>query len=121
MKKTGWLSLLFFMLMLSAVNVQAQEHNYTLENVFSLLENNFSKYPWAHIYYSRKTPDSGRYYVKIWRRPYDNGEVVLVNMVRNGWRYEIKVNFTGRKEVFAKRSHDIRNSLYTSIADLLPN
>jgi hypothetical protein len=120
MKKTGLLSLLFFMLMLAAVNVQAQEDNYTVENVFTLLESNFSNYPWAHIYYNRKIPDSGRYYIKLGRYLYDGGEVVLLNMVRNGWRYEVKVNFAGQKEVFAKRSKDIKNSLYTSIADLLP-
>ncbi|MDR1256490.1 MAG: hypothetical protein LBJ86_01940, partial [Spirochaetaceae bacterium] len=85
-----------------------------------LLENDFERYPWAHIYYNRKIHDGSPESVKVMRQTYTDGEVVTMRITKDGWRYELKLNFAAEKQTFAKRSYDIKNAVYQAINELLP-
>jgi hypothetical protein len=105
---------------LCAVNISAQENNYSAQDIVNMLNSNFEKYPWAHLYYSRKIPDNGRPSTKFASQAYEGGEVVTAEITKGGWRYELKINFTNEKQIYAKRGYDVKMALYQSIGDLLP-
>jgi hypothetical protein len=107
-------------LLLCAVCAWPQNQDYTLQDAVLLLENNFEKYPWAHIYYNRKIHDNSKESVKVMRQTYEQGEVVTMRITKGGWRYELKLNFTTEKQTFARRSYDIKHAVYQSINELLP-
>jgi hypothetical protein len=104
--------------MLCAVGAGAQELNYTADEAIQLLENDFSKYAWAHVYYNRKIHDDSNSSTKVARQVYDNGEIVTLQIVQGGWRYEIKLNFINEKQVFAKRSYDVKKTVFHSLDDM---
>jgi hypothetical protein len=105
---------------LCAVNISAQEDNYSDQDIVNILNSNFEKYPWAHLYYSRKIPDNGRPFIKFARQAYETGEVVTAEITKGGWRYELKINFTNEKQTYAKRGYDVKMALYQSLGELLP-
>jgi hypothetical protein len=109
-----------FLLCVCTASVRAQEQVYTLQDAVLLLENDFEKYPWAHLYYNRKIHDGGPESVKVMRQTYEQGEVIAMRITKSGWRYEVKLNFTSEKQAFAKRSYDIRYAVYQSINEILP-
>jgi hypothetical protein len=120
MKKFFYSFLTLTVLALCAADINAQENQYTVEAIVDILNEDFEKYPWAHIYYSRKIQDQGGPLTKFVRSAYENGEIVTAEIRKGGWRYEIKLNFITAKQVYAKRSHDIKLALYSTISDLLP-
>ncbi|MDR0409607.1 MAG: hypothetical protein LBH18_04335 [Spirochaetaceae bacterium] len=117
MKKISVYLTLFFAL--CAVDVSAQELNYTVDEAVQLLENNFSKYPWAHLYYNRKIHDDSSSSTKVARQAYDDGEIVTMIITYGGWRYEVKINFITEKQIFSKRSYDIQKVVLHSMDDLI--
>ncbi|MDR2659279.1 MAG: hypothetical protein LBC27_04740 [Spirochaetaceae bacterium] len=105
--------------MLCAIYANAQELNYTAEEAVQLLESDFSKYAWVHLYYNRKIHDNSSPSTKVARQVYEDGEIVTMQIIYGGWRYEIKLNFIHEKQIFAKRSYDVRKAVYHSIDDML--
>jgi hypothetical protein len=117
MKKYPVLFALFF---ICGLTVWPQEQKYTVEEAVRLLESDFAKYPWVHLYYSRKIHDASAAATKVMRQTYENGEIVTMNITRGGWRYEVKLNFASEKQAFAKRAHDVKTAVYQSINEILP-
>jgi hypothetical protein len=110
----------FALFILCAASLWAQEQAYTLQDAVLLLETDFEKYPWAHIYYSRKIHDGSPESVKVMRQTYEQGEVVTMRITKGGWRYELKLNFAVEKQAYAKRSYDIKYAIYQAINEILP-
>jgi hypothetical protein len=113
-------SVVFALFILCAAYALPQEQTYTLQDAVRLLESDFEKYPWAHIYYNRKIHDSRAELVKVIRQTYEQGEIVTMRITKGGWRYELKLNFSTEKQVFVKRSYDVREAVYQSINEILP-
>jgi hypothetical protein len=106
---------------LCIVDIGAQENIYSIDDVLNTLNSDFEKYPWAHLYYNRKIHDNGRPYVKFLSQAYENGEVVNVEIRKGGWRYEVKINFISEKQIYAKRTYDIKMAIYQMISEVLPD
>jgi hypothetical protein len=113
-------TVLFVVLFLCGLNGWSQEQNYTVEDAVRLLESDFSKYPWVHLYYNRKIHDSSSAVTKVVRQIYENGEIVTMRITRGGWRYELKLNFASEKQAFAKRAYDVKTAVYQAINEILP-
>jgi hypothetical protein len=122
MKRYLWIFLTLTIFALYAVNISAQEQEkeYSIENILDILDEDFENYPWAHIYYSRKIPDQSMERIRFVRRVYGQGEIVTIQIRKRGWRYEVKINFAKEKQVYAKRSYDIKMTVYHIITDLFP-
>ncbi|MDR0663563.1 MAG: hypothetical protein LBF80_05745 [Spirochaetaceae bacterium] len=105
---------------LCAVDISAEENEYTAEEIVAMLDKNFATYPWAHIFYNRKIPDQGGPRTRLSGGAYGQGEVVTVEIRKDGWRYEIKINFSNERQAYAKRSYDVKKAIYHSITELLP-
>jgi hypothetical protein len=110
----------FALLILCAASVWAQEQTWTLQDAVLMLENDFERYSWAHIYYNRKIHDGSPESVRVMRQTYEQGEVVTMRITKGGWRYELKLNFATEKQTFARRSYDIKHAVYQAINELLP-
>jgi hypothetical protein len=117
MKKIPVFLLVSFML--CAIYASAQELNYTADEAVQLLESDFSKYAWVHIYYNRKIHDAGAPLTKVSRQVYEDGEIVTMQIVQGGWRYEVKLNFITEKQIFAKRSYDAKKLVFHSMDDIV--
>jgi hypothetical protein len=117
MKKIPILLLISFML--CAVDAGAQELNYTVDETIQLLESDFSRYAWVHIYYNRKIHDDSGPLTKVARQVYEDGEIVTLQIVQGGWRYEVKLNFISEKQIFAKRAYDAKKLVFHSMDDLI--
>ncbi|MDR2659024.1 MAG: hypothetical protein LBC27_03425, partial [Spirochaetaceae bacterium] len=61
--------------MLCAIYANAQELNYTPDEAVQLLESDFSKYAWVHLYYNRKIHDDSSPSTKVARQIYEDGEI----------------------------------------------
>ncbi|MDR2803830.1 MAG: hypothetical protein LBB22_06040 [Treponema sp.] len=119
MRKFAFLGTILVVLL--ATTVWSQESDYTIEDALQILESDFSKYGWAHIYYSRKIHDESRIStkVKIVRQIYDSGEIITMQIFYENWRYEIKLNFITDKQVYARRSYDVKQIVFHTLDDLV--
>jgi hypothetical protein len=119
MKKFTFLGTMLVVLL--TMTVWPQESDYTIDDALQILENDFSKYGWAHIYYSRKIHDETNSLtkVKIVRQVYESGEIITMQIYHNNWRYEIKLNFITDKQVYARRSYDVKQVVYHTLDDLI--
>jgi hypothetical protein len=117
MKKITVFLLVSFML--CAIDAGAQELNYTTDEAVQLLENDFAKYAWVHIYYNRKIHDAGAPLTRVARQVYEGGEIVTMQIVQGGWRYEVKLNFITEKQIFSKRSYDAKKLVFHSMDDII--
>ncbi|MDR2602125.1 MAG: hypothetical protein LBC53_06710 [Spirochaetaceae bacterium] len=92
-----------------------------LDDAFKALDENFKKYPFAHLISLNKYEDdrSPRNPIKQFQRmPYDSemldedgeplkGEVLYLTVIKGGFRYELKVDFLPFKE---KKAADIKTA-----------
>jgi hypothetical protein len=97
---------------------------YTVDDTVQLLENDFEKYPYAELFYNKKSQDVRAPFTKVQRQVYQDGdiagELVTFDIVKGGWRYEVKIDFTTNKHVHSKRSYDVKKAVYQSINEMLP-
>jgi hypothetical protein len=104
----------------------------TIEDVFKVLDANIKKYPYAHLVAINKYDDdrSPRNPIKQFQRfQYDSestdvdgnplrGEVVYITMIKNGYRYELKVDFLPAKERNSKDIKTVRGQILRIVRDL---
>lgn len=105
----------------------ARQQQPTIEEAIAILDGNFTAYPYVHQLLTDKTDDNRPRRCKITRQPYEitieekgeektvKAEVVIVEIINNGYRYELKFDFTPKKEKGTKFSKTVWNTVRSGI------
>jgi hypothetical protein len=129
MKKLVFLSLVFL-----TGFAFAQQQTSTVDGIFKVLDENFKKYPYIHVNRADKTEDKRPQTTAKMTRlstPYANeddydetpqmGEKVYITIIKNGYRYDLVLEFLPVKERTAERSQAVQRRLYGNLlTDILP-
>ncbi|MDR2468542.1 MAG: hypothetical protein LBD22_06245 [Spirochaetaceae bacterium] len=115
-------------------SAQTRSQAISLDEVFKILDTNFEKFEWVHQLLADKTEDSRQNAIKMNRLSYDitleekgeelvkQGEVVYIEIIRAGYRYDMKFDFSPKREKGAERANTVRNRIYGKLlVDILPS
>ncbi|MDR2481949.1 MAG: hypothetical protein LBD07_06675 [Spirochaetaceae bacterium] len=126
--------ILSFLLLFIGGSFVFSQNNPTIDDVFKVLDGNFDKFSWVHVLLAEKTDDNRPTFVKMNRLPYDvvvvedtgeekslQGEVIYIEIRKSGFRYNLKLDFSPKKEKGAERATTVKNRLYGKLlAEILP-
>jgi hypothetical protein len=115
-------------MVLSAAFVFGQDK--TLDDVWSVLNEDFGKYQYAQLIQTNITSDARPPHVVINRLPYERGvdmygdqlkgEVVYITIRQGGYRYTLKYDFVPQNEKDALRVEDVKLRTYNLLARIVP-
>lgn len=107
---------------------QQAAKQYTVDDVWATLNEYFSKYPWANPSIADKRPTVEAPTITIARFGYPlgmdsmgdalNGEILHIKIIKGGYRYTMRYDFTPIRERGSIRSEDLKNSTYGLLAGL---
>lgn len=104
----------------------------TADDVIKRLDSNFEKYPFVHLLIAEKTEDKRTPKSSLNTLAYqtlvadkfgiekmEDGEVLYAQVIKNGWRYDVKLDFSPKKEKGTKPAQTVKNSLYKGVLNEL--
>ena len=107
--------------------------NQLVNDAIKTLGDNFEKYEWVSLAFAEKTEDTGPTSVKLDRLSYDipvdengeekikAGEVLYLRIIKGGYRYDMKFDFSPKKLKGFERSRTIQNRVFKNLLiDILP-
>jgi hypothetical protein len=107
--------------------------NQAVDGAIKTLGDCFEKYEWVHLAFAEKSEDAGPTSVKLDRLSYDipvdengeekikQGEVLYLRIIKAGYRYDMKFDFSPKKLRSFERSRTVQNRVFKSILiDILP-
>ncbi|MDR2510228.1 MAG: hypothetical protein LBC77_06250 [Spirochaetaceae bacterium] len=125
MKKLSFAVFFVFACTVSVFSQAQRQESLTTDDVYKALDQNFENYAWVHLLLADKSEDKRAPRVKMNRLSYDinvidengmektgKGEVVYVEIIKGGYRYDIKLDFSPKKEKGAERSATVKGRIY---------
>jgi hypothetical protein len=107
--------------------------NQEVNDAIKTLGDCFEKYEWVHLTFAEKTEDTRATSAKIDRLSYDipvdengeekikQGEVLYLRIIKAGYRYDMKFDFSPKKLRSFERSRTVQNRVFKSLlVDILP-
>ena len=103
---------------------QTNQNKLTVDDVYQILDENFGKFEWVHQLLAEKSEDSRTPHVKVTRLAYpitvnrdgvettESGEIVYIEVIKAGYRYDMKFDFSPKQERGAERSRTVKNRIY---------
>ncbi|MDR2864103.1 MAG: hypothetical protein LBV68_00650 [Spirochaetaceae bacterium] len=103
----------------------------TFDDVIKVLDEDFAHYSYVHQLVSTRTDDDRKPSVKITRLPYpagfdkegkeQKGEIVYIEIVKDGYRYTMKFDFLAKRETRALYTSDVKSRIYGGLlSDMMP-